>query len=208
MAQLSESSKADLPPTTVTEAMTDRLGSGQALWHSTMESCVEASLRHDAAHDPTYAATSALLESILAMTTGDSSAQGQMNHLLALTRSRQQRPQDALPLAQRAHNQLLAQEYDATLRRLQNELLNITLARATGDTALAETHCLNIMSYNWANVEDYPKLEAMRECYIEAARQLIQLRHGKLKALQNIYFIPAVSEELQPLLDEAIQAAR
>lgn len=79
---------------------------------------------------------------------------------------------------------------------------------ATGKNIKAEPLYLEALSYPWWNIEgNEPALQAMRELYIRAGKNLINIRSSNLEALKDIFFVPATQDELGPYLQSKIEEA-
>lgn len=73
--------------------------------------------------------------------------------------------------------------------------------------AEAEPYFLDVLSFPFTLVEDVDYFRSFRELYIEAGKGLIDCRKNDLAALNDIFFIPAMDEELQPHLKKAKELA-
>lgn len=77
----------------------------------------------------------------------------------------------------------------------------------SGAKEQAQVFFLEALSYDWYKVEDPEALQTLKDLYVRAGRGLIDCRRQNLKALQEIVFVPAASDELGAYLAKAIQDA-
>lgn len=68
----------------------------------------------------------------------------------------------------------------------------------TGDDV--EKYFMKVMQYQFYLIDDTDYFCKIRELYVQAGRERIQMNRGNLKRLKNIYFFPSTYEELNPLL--------
>lgn len=79
---------------------------------------------------------------------------------------------------------------------------------ALGRKAEAETAYLEVLSYPWYNFPNRSEATtSLRDLYIRAGYGLINARRENVAALKEIFFTPAVEEELGPVLQQAISEA-
>jgi len=98
---------------------------------------------------------------------------------------------------------------------LEVDLLRLTTLVEAGESLLslrrkseAEAYFLEALSYPWYIVVGHPaEMQALRDQYISAGRGLIETRRGNLEALRQIFFVPATSQVLGPVLQKAIEEA-
>ncbi len=93
--------------------------------------------------------------------------------------------------------------------RLESLVGMANALHATGQTKQAEPLYLEALSYPWWQIEGNAEaLQEMRALYIQAGRNLIDIRRNDLQGLKNIVFIPAVREDLAPYLQQRIEEAQ
>jgi hypothetical protein len=202
-----ELSSSNQEPDSLLEAVTHRLALGQSTLDTTVLLAFGASATWDGQHGQAYRRTFGFAEQCISLSPGRAELWALLRKRMADLYASTDDLASAQQLRAAAHRDLLAAETYYLQRRIENQVEAGMEALRRRDKADAEQHFLSVMSFNWTVVEDAQAFHHLRGLYVRAAYGLIQARAGDAAALRNIFFIPATIDELQPLLDQAIEAA-
>lgn len=93
---------------------------------------------------------------------------------------------------------------DLTLMEANLEIANL-LSTKKREKEKALEHYRLVLQYPFYLITEPDAFSKARSAYIRAGRATVQLNRGNLKALQDLYFVPATTSELYPLLRSYIE---
>ncbi|RYG54456.1 hypothetical protein EON80_31740 [bacterium] len=109
--------------------------------------------------------------------------------------------------AAKALQLVTAHHYAVDQMMVTTQLMQADALVKAGQEKEAEPLYIAAFDYPWWFVRDGAYLMSFTEYYARAAKGLIHVRRGNVKALKEIHFTPGMAITLQPLLDKAIRAA-
>jgi hypothetical protein len=79
--------------------------------------------------------------------------------------------------------------------------------KVEGNKEYADKYYSDVLLHPFYEFKDWDIINTMKSDYILACQRLIELNRGDIKGLMEIYYVPSVSIELDPLLKKHIEAA-
>ncbi|MGC4045927.1 MAG: hypothetical protein QM758_19215 [Armatimonas sp.] len=155
-----------------------------------------------------YKETTRFTDAILPLIQGRPLVQGYLWGIRGAMLQNVEDNERAVVAYQESTNYLDELHLQVDVRRLELSLRRADLLVSLDRKQEAEAIYRQVMMYPWYSVQN-PMESAvrLRNTYFNAGRGLIEACRGNLKALKNIFFLPAAQTELGPTLAQAIAQA-
>ena len=206
--------KSEWPkPATLSDALMQRIKDGRIVSSASVTTVVDTWSEYEQHNAPAgravFPATKKLIDDIIVCADDDKAMVAQLYLKKARLAGLEGNDSDAAVYYERSFKSFDSIHTSIDRNRLESLVGMANALRATGQAKQADTLYLKALSYPWWKIEgDEEALQEMRSLYIQAGRNLIDIRRNDLQGLKNIVFIPAVREDLAPYLQQRIEEAQ
>ena len=199
-------------PNALERMVLDRLSAGSETYDSTLLEVVyawrEFESRNPGQTEKPFARTLALIDELLTHA-GHKAALRSVLYIIRGEITYQERLlEPAAEAFLNAVDEMHALHLDVDVKRIYAMVMLGDILIMQGNKTDAEKLFLDVLSYPWYLIRESDIQGQLRAYYVRAGRRLIECRRGNLKALQNIFFVPATEPDLLPTLKRAIAEAQ